>query len=111
MNPLIEKFREFGPIDVQIETEQKTKVKTITKNKGDHFLRRGQYISSFFLLESGLVRYEKDHKEINTWFGFENIILGSGLPFFYNKPSTYQPWPHSLVSGDHTGNVEQDQKK
>ena len=42
------------------------------------------------MLEEGLVRYFyviKD-KEINSWFGFENIILGSIMPLFYKLPSS-----------------------
>jgi len=42
------------------------------------------------MLEEGLVRYFyviKD-KEINSWFGFEKIILGSIMPLFYKLPSS-----------------------
>ncbi|RYF19527.1 MAG: Crp/Fnr family transcriptional regulator, partial [Flavobacteriales bacterium] len=59
-------------------------------HKGDFFLKQGQIVSSLFIIETGLVRsyYIKDDREINSWFGFENIILGSVLPLFYDQPSS-----------------------
>jgi CRP-like cAMP-binding protein len=89
MNPLIEKFKEYGSITPEIESELTTKIKCGIKKKGDFFLRQGQIVSSLFILETGLVRsfYIKNDREINSWFGFENIILGSILPLFYKIPS------------------------
>lgn len=89
MNPLIKKFKEYGSITPEIESELTTKIKYKIKNKGDFFLKQGQVVSSLFILETGLVRsfYIKNDREINSWFGFENIILGSILPLFYKIPS------------------------
>ncbi|RKR08938.1 CRP-like cAMP-binding protein [Flavobacterium sp. 90] len=89
MNPLIKKFKQYGPVPPEIENLLATKIKCKTHKKGDFFLKPGQLISSLFILETGLVRsfYIKDEREINSWFGFENIILGSILPLFYNIPS------------------------
>lgn len=89
MNPLIEKFKTYGNITPEIEGELLLKVKSQTKQKGDFFLKKGQMVSSLFLIETGLVRsfYIKDDREVNSWFGFENIILGSAFPLFYDKPS------------------------
>jgi CRP-like cAMP-binding protein len=42
-----------------------------------------------FVIETGLVRsyFIRDNHEINAWFGFENAILGSAMPLFYDQPS------------------------
>ncbi|RZK40918.1 MAG: Crp/Fnr family transcriptional regulator [Pedobacter sp.] len=89
MNPLIEKFKSYGSLTKEIENELTKYVKCQTKNKGDFFLKQGQVVSSLFVIESGLVRsyYIKDDREVNSWFGFENIILGSAFPVFYDRPS------------------------
>lgn len=89
MNPLINKFKEYGYINPEIEKELAKKVKSQIRQKGDFFLQKGQASSSLFVIESGLVRayFVKDDREINSWFGFENIILGSVLPLFFNLPA------------------------
>lgn len=89
MNPLINKFKTYGNISTEIEEELNGKIKKLIKNKGDFFLKQNQAVSSLFILEKGLVRsfYIKDGNEVNSWFGFENIILGSLMPLFYNQPS------------------------
>lgn len=89
MSPLINKFKEYGNLAPEIETELAKYIKSQTKQKGGFFLKKGQIFSSLFIIETGLVRsyYIKDNREINSWFGFENIILGSVLPLFYDQPS------------------------
>lgn len=89
MNALIKKLREYGHIDLEIETELIKKIKSQTRPRGDFFIKKGQAASSLFLIEKGLVRsyFIRDDREINSWFGFENIILGSVLPLFYNLPA------------------------
>lgn len=89
MNPLIRKFKEYGTITAEIETELAKKVKFQNRLKGDFFLKQGQIVSSLFLIERGLVRsfYIKEDREINSWFGSENIILGSILPLFFKVAS------------------------
>ncbi|REC52727.1 Crp/Fnr family transcriptional regulator [Chryseobacterium piscium] len=90
MNSLINKFKTYGNLPSEIETELSKYIKSQTKHKGDFFLKQGQIVSSLFIIETGLVRsyYIKDDREINSWFGFENIILGSVLPLFYDQPSS-----------------------
>lgn len=89
MNPLISKFKEYGNLPSEIENELTKYIKRQTKQKGDFFLKQGQIVSSLFVIETGLVRayYVKEDREINSWFGFENIILGSVLSLFYDLPS------------------------
>ncbi len=90
MNPLINKFKDYGFLPADIEGELSSTIKCQTKQKGDFFLKQEQIVSGLFILETGLVRsyYIKDKREINSWFGFENIILGAVLPLFYNRPSS-----------------------
>lgn len=89
MNPLIDELKKFGPISTEIETEIMERTIFTTRKKGDYFLKKGQTVSNMFVLETGCVRgfYNKENKEINTWFGFENELLGSFLPLFSNLPS------------------------
>jgi CRP-like cAMP-binding protein len=89
MNPLIKKFKEYGHISKNVEKELELNIKTQLRGKGDFFVKKGQVTSSLFVIEKGLVRsyFEKNGSEVNSWFGFENIILGSIFPLFYNTPS------------------------
>lgn len=89
MNPLISKLKTYGNISEEIEIELTKIIYKSTKQKGDFFLKQGQIVSSLFFIEKGLVRsyYLKGDREINFWFGFENVILGSAIPLFYDQPS------------------------
>ncbi|MCE7039603.1 hypothetical protein [Dyadobacter sp. CY312] len=46
MNPLINKFKEYGYIEPEIEKELAKKVKSQIRQKGDFFLQKGQASSS-----------------------------------------------------------------
>lgn len=89
MNPLINEFKKYGEISNKIENELNQHIKIIYKNKGDFFLKPKQIISNVFMLKKGLVRafFEKEGKEVNTWFGMEDELLGSLLPTFSQQPS------------------------
>src|SRR5690606_40114066 len=56
---------------------------------GEFFLKEGQINSSLFVMKQGLVRafFKKEDKEINTWFGMENELIGSILPLYSQQPS------------------------
>lgn len=107
MNPLINKFKEYGNITLEIENELAKLIKSKTNQKGDYFLKQGQIVSSLFIIEKGLIRsfYYLGDREVNSWFGFENIILGSILPLFYNQPSFeniqfIEPSTYYYISGN-----------
>ena len=89
MNPLIKQFKKYGHLAPEIEHDLNSKIKCTTKQRGDFFLKKGQVVSSLFLIDKGLVRsfFIKDHKEINLWFGFEYEFLGSITPLFTDKAS------------------------
>ena len=89
MNPLISQLKKLGPISIETENKILQKTKFTTRKKGDFFLKKGQTVSNMFVLETGCIRgfYNKGDKEINTFFGFENELIGSFLPLFSNLPS------------------------
>lgn len=57
MNPLVKQLKKYGNLTAEIETELQTKIKILTKQKGDFLLREGQIISNLFVIETGLIRY------------------------------------------------------
>ena len=89
MNALIKQLKKYGNLTTEIETELDKKIKTLTKQKGDFLHKEGQIVSNLFVIEKGLVRsfYKVKEREVNVWFGFENEILGSIMPLFFNQPS------------------------
>lgn len=89
MNPLIEQFKRYGKISLDAELDFHKKVIRQERNKNDFYLKEGQTSSGLFVMEKGLVRafFIKNEKEINTWFGTENLILGSISPLFFNQPA------------------------
>ncbi len=89
MNVLVEQLRKYGNLSPEIETELNKKIEVLVKQKGDFLLKEGQVISNLFVIEKGLVRYfySINEQEINVGFGFENEILGSVMPLFFNLPS------------------------
>lgn len=89
MNPLILQFKEYGNFSAEAEADLHKKCVVQHRKKGDFYLKIGQTSSGLFVIEKGLVRafFIKDDKEINSWFGQEEMILGSINPLFLQKPS------------------------
>jgi CRP-like cAMP-binding protein len=89
MNSFLKTIKEYGNITELVENEILINIKTVNKKKGHYLIREKQTNANLIVLEKGLVRgfYNKDNKEINTWFASENIIIGSTLPLFNNRPS------------------------
>lgn len=89
MNSLVRELKKYGNLTPEAEAGLNAKIKSLTKQKGDFLLKKGQVNSNVFIIEQGLVRsfYQKGDREINVWFGFENTILGSVMPLFFNRPS------------------------
>lgn len=89
MNVLIRQLKTYGNLNAKTEKELDKKIKILTKQKGDFLLKQGQIVSNLFVIETGLVRsfYNVEEREINVWFGFEDGILGSVMPLFFNQPS------------------------
>ena len=88
-NPLIEQLKKYGPISFEAERDVNQKTKKILKKKNEHFLKQGQVLTSYFVVQKGVFRayiYRKE-KEINVWFGQENQIFGAIIPMYANKPS------------------------
>jgi len=89
MNTFIEQLKKYGNLSPELETNITPKIKFLKKQKGDFLLKEGQVVSNLFIIEKGLIRsfYNSNEREINVWFGFENVILGSVTPLFFNQPS------------------------
>lgn len=88
-NPLIEQFKKYGTLSPIAEKDIEQKTKIFIKKKGDHFLKQGQLITSYFVVKQGVFRayINRNEKEINVWFGEENQIFGAIMPMYTNKPS------------------------
>lgn len=89
MNPLIEQLKKYGSLSAIAEKAVEQKTKKIIKKKNEHFLKEGQIITSYFVVEKGVFRayiHRKD-REINVWFGEENQIFGAIMPMYTNRPS------------------------
>lgn len=73
----------------EVEHDLYSKITRIVKQKNDFFLKKGQINSSLFVIEKGLVRgfFLRNDKEINSWFGKEDELIGSILPFYAKKTS------------------------
>ncbi|MET4141133.1 Crp/Fnr family transcriptional regulator [Pedobacter sp. UYP1] len=89
MNPLIDRLRQYGDLSPEAEQEVNKRTRCFQKRKDDFLLRQGQVMSTLFMLDKGLVRayFIRKDKEVNTWFGLENMITGSILPLYTEKPS------------------------
>lgn len=89
MNPILNRLKKYENLNNEIELQLKKKTKVLVKKKGEFLLKEGQIVSNLFVIEKGLVRslYNTKQREINVWFGFENEILGSVFPLFFNQPS------------------------
>lgn len=89
MNHLIEQFRKYGNLSDEVEEALTFRITKNYKKKNDYFLKQGQSSSSLFVIESGLVRgyFKKNGKDVNSWFGMEDELIGSILPLYAKKPS------------------------
>lgn len=89
MNPFIQQLKRYGHLDEEAERNIEKKISYFSKRKGEHFLKEGQHVSSYFVLSKGLIRayFYKNGRELNSWFGEEHQIFGSILPVYSDKPS------------------------
>ncbi len=57
-------------------------------HKGETLIREGHYHPNMYFLQKGAARgyYIKDGTEVNTWFAFENELVGS-FQNYLNNPS------------------------
>ncbi|WP_316734918.1 Crp/Fnr family transcriptional regulator [Pedobacter aquatilis] len=89
MNPLIQQLKKYGPLSSIAEKAIEQKTKKFLKKKNDHFLKEGQVLTSYFVLNRGVFRayIHRKQKEINVWFGEENQIFGAIMPMYANRPA------------------------
>lgn len=84
----IDNLRKYGSISSDTEQLLYPQICHILKPKGSHLLRKGQLNAGLYILEKGIMRfyYERDHKEVTTWFCKENMVAFSSA-FFFRIPS------------------------
>ncbi len=89
MNPLIRQLKKYGTISEDVQRDIDGRTKYLSKKKDDHLLRAGQSVSSYFVIEKGLIRayFIRNGKEVNSWFAEEDQIFGSILPVYTDRPS------------------------
>ncbi len=85
----VSKLKQYGYIPDEIAKELDSKVQTISKKKGSYIIKEGQIVTSFFVIEKGLIRsfYKKQEQEITIWFGYEGLPFAASPSTFSNKPS------------------------
>lgn len=89
MNLLVDAFARYSSISAEAKLALYQKTIRQERKKGDFYIKQGQVSSGIFIIEKGLVRafFHQNDKEINSWFGIENVILGSTQPLFLLQPS------------------------
>ncbi|MNK85270.1 Cyclic nucleotide-binding domain protein [compost metagenome] len=89
MNYLLSKLKSYGDFSKEVEDQLRNKIVVCQKKRGDFFIRKGQIATSIFILEKGAVRAfaEIENKETTLWLGFEDLILGSILPAYFDQPA------------------------
>jgi CRP-like cAMP-binding protein len=85
----VTKLKQYGYIPDEIAEDLDSKVQTISKRKGSYVIKEGQIITSFFVVEKGLIRsfYKNENQEITIWFGYEGLPFAASSSAFNNKPS------------------------
>lgn len=56
MNPIIQQLKKYGWLSEEAEKEIDRKTKYFSRKKGEYFLKKGQNISSYFVIDKGLIR-------------------------------------------------------
>lgn len=84
MNPIVAQLKKYGSFSEDASKDIVLNTNHFFKTKGDHFLRAGQRVSSYFVLNKGIIRayFSRKGKEVNTWFGEEHQIFCSILPVY-----------------------------
>lgn len=90
INYLLSKLWTYGDISKEAEELLKSKIVASVRKRGDFFIRKEQIATSIFILEKVAVRAfpEIDNKETTLWLGFEDLILGSILPTYFDQPAS-----------------------
>ena len=80
----IDNLRKYGTISTETEKLLLPLIQHCTKPKGAHLLLKGQHTTGLYILEKGIMRfyYEREGKEVTTWFCKENQVAFSSAFFF-----------------------------
>ncbi len=85
----LEQIKSYGFVSELAERDLLSRVSRIHRSKGHRIIREGQLATSFFIVESGMVRsfFRKAKAEITVWFAYEGQKAVSISSLFDNKPS------------------------
>lgn len=85
----LEQIKSYGFVSEPAERDLLSRVSRIHRSKGHRIIREGQMATSFFIVESGMVRsfFRKAKAEITVWFAYEGQKAVSISSLFDNKPS------------------------
>ena len=79
----------YGRMTSEAEQEILSRITIVHRPKGYEIIRKGQVVSSFFIVKQGMVRayYKKGSAEITSWFAYEGQIAVSLAALSTGKPS------------------------
>lgn len=82
-------LRRYGNIEPEAEADVRSRVRYLTRSKGQTIIRAGQIEASFFYIERGMVRayYKHDTKQITIWLATDDQVAVSMAPQFQNQPA------------------------
>ena len=88
MEALIEFLNSIYPLSPALQEYLSVTLKRKQFDKKDFLLKKGHIAENVFFIEKGLVRcfYEKDSKEISSWFMKEADVIISVESFFKQMP-------------------------
>lgn len=85
----INHLKSYGHISEAAEKDLFSKINPIHCVKGHHIIKEGQIESSFFIVQSGMVRsyYHRNERETTIWFAYEGQSAVACSSLFDNRPS------------------------
>lgn len=88
-NIFVEKMKSYGTMTAEAEKDLLSRVRRVSKAKGERIVREGQVVTSFFFVEKGMVRsfYKRKDTETTNWFAYEGQVAVSIAALAEGKPS------------------------
>ena len=89
LDGFIEFLQRYGRISAEAEADLRSRVRLLSRNKGQTIIRMEQTESSFFYIEKGMVRsyFKHGNRQVTIWFAVEGQVAASTSSQFQNQPS------------------------
>lgn len=89
MNDLLENINKIYPISISLQEHLLGKLKLARLPKKSFLLKEGRVCKNIWFINKGLARcfYDKDEKEVSSWFMKEGDVIISVESFFKQQPS------------------------